>query len=390
MIGSRSMIETTRLRLASTLAMLAIFCAANQTHALPPLGLTQITPSNITPSNTRAGLEIIDGTAYLNVTNGVWTVDSLGTTSFVSISHPTLGIPSSVTPVVKAFDGKLYTAANFSLGQALFQLDQPLTPNMTWEIEAAHVSGVDAQLRVLGYTYIDFDSFFAARAVKFVSNGSTELLPGEYAGDTFLFAVTPLGFALGDGGIPGTIGSAPILWAPDDSFLSYVFGYGAAGSIRDRNDGQGVNIGDIFEGLVLLGDTAYYIQDINGLGLSDDAMIVSHSNFVVALDFDFRTSSLRSLLGFFPGIIPDHPDRGLPLLDIFPQLATIDIDFITSLASVDGYLYMTLRGSDGTFLFGARDPSVIPEPTTALLLLIAIPYLGVSHAGIMASKAVRQ
>ena len=268
------MIDTTRLRLASLLAMLVIFYAANQTHALPPLGLTQITPSN-----TRAGLEIINGTAYLNTTTGVWTVDSLGTKSFISISHPTLGIPSSVTPVVKAFDGKLYTAANFGLGQALFPIDQPLTPSMTWEVEGGYVSGVDAQLRVLGYRYIGFDSFSVARAVKFVSNGSAELLPGEYAGDTFLFDVTPLGFALGDGGIPGTIGSAPILWAPDDSFLSYVFGYGAARSIRDRNDGQGVNIGDIFEGLVLLGDTEYFIQDINGLGLSDDAMIVSHSNF---------------------------------------------------------------------------------------------------------------
>jgi hypothetical protein len=99
----------------------------------------------------------------------------------------------------------------------------------------------------------------------------------------------------------------------------------------------------------------------------EDAVKVSHDDFVVvhAMYADIV------LYGFFPGIVPDHPNRALPLLDIFPELASIDIDMINDLASVDGYLYMTLSGADGTYLFGARDPSVaVPEPAAVVLALL--------------------
>jgi hypothetical protein len=39
-------------------------------------------------------------------------------------------------------------------------------------------------------------------------------------------------------------------------------------------------------------------------------------------------------------------------------------------AAVDAYIYMTLYGEDGLYLFGARDPSVIPEPATVVLALL--------------------
>lgn len=96
----------------------------------------------------------------------------------------------------------------------------------------------------------------------------------------------------------------------------------------------------------------------------EDAVKVSHDDFVVVHAMYADTV----LYGFFPGIVPGFPNRAVALLDIFPELAAIDIDRVHDLASVDGYLYMTLSGADGTFLFGARDPSVIPEPATAVLM----------------------
>lgn len=96
---------------------------------------------------------------------------------------------------------------------------------------------------------------------------------------------------------------------------------------------------------------------------------MSHGDFVVIDEFGALLSGLH---GYYPGIIPDHPDRAMPLLTIFPELAAIDIDVVTDLAAVDGYIYMALSGSDGLYLFSARDPSVIPEPTTFALALIGV------------------
>ena len=94
------------------------------------------------------------------------------------------------------------------------------------------------------------------------------------------------------------------------------------------------------------------------------------ADFVVIEDYNNLT--LSGLFGYYPGIVPGYPERSVPLLDLFPELATIDIDVILDVASKDGYLYMTLSGSDGLYLFGARDPSVIPEPSTFALAFLGI------------------
>ena len=44
--------------------------------------------------------------------------------------------------------------------------------------------------------------------------------------------------------------------------------------------------------------------------------------------------------------------------------------------AVDGRIYMTLSGPDGLFLFGATDPSVIPEPSTLVLAGLLVGLCG--------------
>jgi hypothetical protein len=341
-------------------------------YALPPLGLTQVSAD----SALRPNLEVIDGIAYLGVTNGVWTVDSLGTTSFQAVSHPTLGTPSSVTRVVKATDNQLYVAASYGnfntpQGGALYNLEQLTAPFFSW-LGNYLVNGVDKEQVVYGNVVEPAIGFEAS---KFHLDGSVETLrypPGSSSSNNFtrLDSSTPNGYAFGGAGIPGTAGESPVVWTPGGD-ISFVIGHGIVTSSRDRSDGQETNFG-VYEGnpTVKLGQDYYYIEDMNGNYLDadfEDAVKVSHDDFVVvhAMYADIV------LYGFFPGIVPDHPNRALPLLDIFPELASIDIDVINDLASVDGYLYMTLSGSDGTFLFGARDPSVIPEPATAVFALLA-------------------
>jgi hypothetical protein len=186
----------------------------------------------------------------------------------------------------------------------------------------------------------------------------------------FVSVVTPTGYVLGYGVIPGTIGSSSALWGPGGQFISFV----GAASIRDRLDGNGVNLGGDLSSIARLGDTDITILDEMDEVWYDTSVIVSHSNFMVTQTFDYQSSTYTNFRGFFPGINPDFPSRAVPLLDIFPQLAAIDIDAITSAASVDGYLYLAINGSDGLYLFGAPDPSLVPEPAALMLvMMLAVP-----------------
>lgn len=220
-----------------------------------------------------------------------------------------------------------------------------------------------------------FDS--TSEASRFLLDGSIQALfqPSKPNSNvnikyTQIYYVTPCGYAIGDSVIPGTIGSAPAQWTPEGTF-SFILGNGVVTSSRDRNDGQGINVGFYeFDPTIKLGDNYYYIQDMNGEHYDGSGgVLVSQSDFAIVQDWAFPANKPK--YAFFPGIVPGFPDRAVKLLNIFPELATVDIDVIHDLASVDGYLYMTLSGSDGTFLFGARDPSVIvPEPATAVLMLL--------------------
>jgi hypothetical protein len=336
-------------------------CALNELHALPPLGLTQITPA----TDAGSSLEIIDGTAYLTTATGIWTVDSVATTSFFEVPSS----PASITPAVKGTDGEIYIAANYGpinfSESTLLRFDATLTPVVTWGPNALAV-GVDSQLRM-------FDSYGA----RFLPDGSFDDYLDTLAGSTIesLHAVTPNGYVLGAAQIPNTIGSSPALWNPDGSFASFLFGVGFAGSIRDRADGNGVNVSDGDSGQVILGAIEYSLADTNGVPVPAGPTYtrVSHSNFVVGMIDDFSPAS-DELFGFFPGIVPAFENRVVPLFDLFPALSTIDIDGISTIASVDGNFYMAISGSDGLYLFGAPDPSFVPEPMTlALMMALALP-----------------
>jgi hypothetical protein len=353
----------------------AILSPGAITHALPPMGLTQVTANSV-----HTKLDIIDGSAYLNVSNGVWVLGPSGTSSFLPIANAT-----KVTRVVKASDGELYVAANRGIQRpALYQLDQFGSPVMTWEY--GDVVGVDSQLRVIA-NLLQSDG-----AAMLFPGGCVNGLCGEFlSGGTYAYAidVTSNGYILGDGGIPTTIGSSPMLWSPGGEFEGFVFGYDVAGSIRERTDGNGVNVGgDIIDPLIELGPNEftqfpnyaidsedYFLKRPDGTTMDYAKAIVSHGNFAVAQSL----FGALEFYGFFPGIVPGFPDRALPLFDIFPQLATIDIDSISDLASIDGRVYMTVRGSDGTFLFGAPDPSVVPEPSSLFFITAML-------AGVLASR----
>lgn len=346
---------------------LLVCVCCNPTFALPPLGHTPINPAF-------SNLEIIDGTAYISAPGGVRTVSSDGNLGLIPLSHPTLGPLFSVTRVVKALDDDLYVAANFGdfnnpLGAALFRLNEPSTPIVTWD-GSYRVQGVDRELRSFGNLTSPMTGFF--EATRFLVDGTIEPMAYPAGSDsndshTFLRASTLSGFSIGDAGVPGTLGDAPGLWTPDGVF-QFVDSLGTSSSIRDRADLQGINLGwdTTFPHVGYGLGNEIEIKDQFGVKINvlGGSVIVSQSEFAVVDPIGSATYA------YYPGIVPDHPDRALPLLDIFPELASIDIGAVTSLSAVDGYIYMTLNGDDGRFLFGARDPSVVPEPTTRALAFI--------------------
>jgi hypothetical protein len=92
---------------------------------------------------------------------------------------------------------------------------------------------------------------------------------------------------------------------------------------------------------------------------------------------------------YFTGQVPDDPLAVLPIEDVFPELAGVDVDMITDLhATPDGHIFMTLTGDDGLYLFGARDPSVIPEPQALALAILTLAFAVVlMHARMARGKS---
>ncbi|MGE3467474.1 MAG: hypothetical protein AB7J13_11130, partial [Pyrinomonadaceae bacterium] len=290
-------------------------------YALPPLGLTQISPSPVPFSN----LELIDQTAYSGVPGGIWTVDSNGVTSFLPISHSTLGSPYSVTRAVKASNGGLYVAANFShnsqfpFGAALYRLDQPSTPIVSWD--SYGVLGVARDLTVFGTVEGDNFSFVGS---KFLLDGTIEALvfpPGE---DCFCYTLlidsTPNGFAIGEAKIPMTAGTGPVRWTPDGEISFFTPSqFGDADSIRDRYGADVPNIGwnDFNTPKISYGDGRNFtIFKEDGSLFYDDfpplafRVIVSHGDFTVVEVFKGLSSEVSTVYGFFPGIVPGFDNRG--------------------------------------------------------------------------------
>jgi hypothetical protein len=157
--------------------------------------------------------------------------------------------------------------------------------------------------------------------------------------------------------------------------------------VRDRSDGRGVNIGFEFEAGVIYGDRdAVRLHESDGFFriIIPGETIVSQGDFVVAnVEPGFQEAGP---FAYYPGIVADQPGVVLPIQDIFPDLTSINFDGVSDLYAVDGYIYMTLHGDNGLYLFGARDPSVIPEPSTLLIAALATGAIACCRRTILRSQ----
>ncbi len=235
----------------------------------------------------------------------------------------------------------------------------------------ANVVGLDRNLKGYGVTGVQSDL-----PAQFNLDGTlTEMDGGNLS---VVLAVSGSGFSVGSAFIPGTIGTGAALWDPK-GFLnrSILRNYaGASGtSISDRWDGHGLNIGISVPATAILGDSPpVEILDPQGEIIGRGISQVSQSDFTIV--------SPRSddVYVYYPGVAADHPDRAMLIEDVFPELRTIDFEESSTPYAVDGHVYMVLSGDDGSFLFGAPDPSLIPEPTGIVLgLLGSLAYLGLAR-----------
>ncbi len=342
--------------------------------ALPPLGFTLIESGDQPFNGLAIDLSVIDGEAYVSTNTEVWQIDSANTV-LTPIVHSRYGVPTGfngLSRVVKAIDQQLYLTGNFTqlnsdTAGALFRLDSPSLEIVTWPT-ANYLVGVDHNLRSLGN---DRNKYVA----EFLIDGSINglgLPPGgcQCQETQFLVDVAPSGFATGELNIPGTIGSGPGLWAPDGTASVLGIGIGG-GRIADRHMDDGLNIAVSADG----GEYRFKLGFLD-ISLNEDAKgnplpgvgsaIVSQTALVVIQNF-----LLDQYFAYYPGIVEGSPQAARDLFEVFPELATIDINRITDIYTTDNRVYMTVYGDDGLFLFGAPDPSVVPEPTTLVLLLVA-------------------
>jgi hypothetical protein len=360
-----------------------LFVACSTVEGLPPLGLIQIDPA----SGARARLTVVEDTAYANTSGGIWTVASDRSISFVRLSSPDLEEMSvAATRVVLGPDHQVYVGATFYDGQpgsvnpvgaSLFTLNEPSNPLVTWypDPTTGHrptLVGIDQRLRGVGSVVFtdpisEFDDFLVA---KFLSDGTVELIdvPDDPPGSgkpisAYFLSVSENGYAVGGGHFPESAGEQPIVVTPDGEF-SFLPTAGKARSVRDRLDGAGINIGMGFGSEIKYGDEELLYVDVGGPSFEQSAL-VSQSDFAVVNMGDERP------FAYYPGIVPGEPLRGLQIEEVFPELSMINFDGVSDLYAVDGHIYMTLHGEDGLYLFGARDPSVIPEPSTLVIAVFA-------------------
>lgn len=370
--------------------------------ALPPLGLTQI-DSAIPDEGFLIDLSVIGDTAYVSTSDGLWQVDASGSAAKTTIVHSELGSAVRLTPVTRIDNGDLYVAGNFevlsssSWAGALFRVDDPLAEIVTWP-QANNVVGIDRNLRTIAGVG---NSDNGASVAQFFADGSVVLLDAPQGSTTadnqYPAEVSSSGFTTGIVTVPGTLGFASVLWAPDGS-VSYLSGSEGAGAISDRSDTNGLNI-SLSEG----GGT--YPVQLGNMGLSlartqdgdflpsSGRSLVSSSDFVLVQEFSALTVNFPRIntphFGYYPGILSSDPQAVVELDIIFPELADLDYYGVSDLFSVENRVYLTLYGPNGLHLFGALDPSrSIPEPSSALVCLLGLLVLSYCRHGKL-TKEVR-
>ncbi len=349
---------------ATTVAIVVGLLRCSTSVALPPLGLTQLSSHDY----RFAKLSVIAGTGYVSTDVGIYRVDASGIQPLL-VPAPTGFGPltgTGLTRVVETASGERIFAASFdsagvaSGGTLALNLSDLLTPIITWQ-RLDYVIGIDSSLRAIGGNFRFNDDTFTLLA-----DGSAQLIGAEQ-----LFFqpadLTPSGTAIGFGNIPNTTASAPALYNLD-GIAEFITLDGAEGGIKDRLDGVGFNYGYSGE--------YHTVQYGNGLNVNIDESIDRfsvNSDIVIPSESDFTVVQIRGLgnsfdkFAYFPGINPNGFDRSVPLFNLFPELATIDFDYITDISSSEGQIHLLLSGDDGLWLFAARDPSVVPEPSTVCI-----------------------
>ncbi len=335
---------------AGTIALLTCLTAS----ALPPLGLTQIDSDE----DRFSRIAVFDGTAYVSTRSGVYPIDASGVQPLLLPAPIGFGPLALTTRVVKGESGELVFAASFEAGVTFdgvaLSLDNLQTPLVTWNFSGA-VRAIDSELGAVsgGRILLNDGSGFDTDASEYFFSGSD---------------MTPSGVAIGFAAVPGTIGSVAALYDLDGD-VEFLGPIGLQGGIKDRSDGLGINYGFSSDYHVVRygeSDPVEIDKSIDRSAFVDGFVHVSETDFVVVQAYN-PNSPDYDFLAYYPGINPAGLDRSVPLGDLFPELSTIDFDRITDISSSEGQIHLLLSGDEGLWLFAARDPSVVPEPSAVCI-----------------------
>lgn len=317
-----------------------------------------------------ARIAVIGDTGYISTRDGIQPINQDGLLPLVAPVEPTFGPLIGTNRVVADSNGELFFGAKFDrrdffFGRrgGLYSLEDPSTPARTWPGISSFV-GFDSSLR--GYTgiHVLMPDGSIISPIPFMSDDISQFFAGD---------VTPKGTVLGGGVIPGTIGEGPALLYTDGSAELLSF-FGSGDSIRDRLDGDGVNVGYVADlPVVRYGSSPEIVLVRPMLQCCSFDIIVSESDFT-AVSFG---RGAKDQFVYYPGVNPAGDDLTVPLLDVFPALQSLDFDEVIDASSAGGQIHLLLSGDDGLWLFAAPDSTVVPESATATLsgMLIGILML---------------
>ncbi len=341
--------------IATTVAIVVGLLWCRTSIALPPLGLTQIRIDE----DRSARFAVIDGVAYASTSAGVFPIDAAGVQPVLVPAPSGFGPLIQTTRVLKSDTGRLVFAATFdreqfsSSGGVALDLSDLQNPLVVWNF-GGRVRAINSTLGGIssGRILLNDGSIVNTGASEFFFSGAD---------------MTASGVAIGDATIPGTAGGAPALRTQVGE-ITILGSFGEPGGVKQRSDDQSLNYGysENWFTVVYGGSTEMNIDESIGRMSFGGSVHVSETDFVVVEASDPDTL-VRDFLAYYPGINPAGRDRSVPLGDLFPELSTIDFDYITDISSSEGQIHMLLSGDDGLWLFAARDPSVVPEPSTVCL-----------------------
>lgn len=350
-----------------------VLCAIQSTvYGAIPAGLSHV--ADTTPT-FGAALDVFGGKAYLSGRAGLIVFDGSSPAAPTVPSNDSFGDFKYTTRAIESPDGTIYFGASFDIdrspfksrGAAVYQLEAPDSAVIEWE--GLNAAGFDRSLNGFGY----FEAW--GNGARLSANGDVTHVSPLWLGGA---EVTPNGVIAGQASPPGSLGVAAAMLLNDDS-VHFLNSQGLLTSARDRNDGAGANFGYWGSGAytVQYGDTTQFSVD-SPLGYEEDGaqILVSQSDFVV-----FRRTGAPEYRAFFPGVNPIADNLSVPLIEVFPELSSVNINRVHDIASVDGNLYMLFSGDDGLWLYTAQDPSVVPEPSSLAVLVALVCLLKTRRCG---------